>query len=55
MDTLQRSDTVILQTINSALYQLETSLYYYKIIFFILLIIIAVIVVVFLSSYFWYD
>ena len=46
MDTLQRSDTVLFQTINSALYQLEYKLSYYKIGFFILLIIIAVIIVV---------
>ena len=46
MDTLQRSDTVLFQTINSALDQLETFLSYYKIGFFILLIIIAVIIVV---------
>ena len=46
MDTLQRSDTVLFQTINSALDQLETVLSYYKIGFFILLIIIAVIIVV---------
>ena len=52
MDTLQRSDTVLLQTINSALYKLETSLSNYKIGFFILLIFISIIIVVFLSSYF---
>ena len=52
MDTLQRSDTVLFQTINSVLYQLEYKLSFYKIGFFILLILIIVITFVFVYSYF---
>ena len=47
MDTLQRSDTVLFQTINSVLSQLEYKLSFYKIGFFILLILIILIT-------FWY-
>ena len=52
MDTLQRSDTVLFQTINSVLYQLEYKLSFYKIGFFILLILIVGITFVFVYSYF---
>ena len=52
MDTLQRSDTVLFQTINSVLYQLEYKLSCYKIGFFILLILIVVITFVFVCLYF---
>ena len=43
MDTL-RSDTVLFQTANSVLYQLEYKLSFYEIGFFILLILIIMII-----------
>ena len=52
MDTLQRSDTVLFQSINSVLYQLEYKLFFYKVGFFILLILIVVIIIVFVWLYF---
>ena len=42
MDTLQRSDTVLFQTANSIIYNLEQKLSFYKIGFFILLLYVAV-------------
>ena len=52
MDTLQRSDTALFQTINSVLYHLEYKLSFNKIGFFILLILIVVITLLFMCSYF---
>ena len=52
MDILQRSDTVLFQTINSVLYQMEYKLSFYKIGFFSLLILIVVTTLVFVCSYF---
>ena len=49
---LQRSDTVLFQTINSVLYQLEYKLSFDKIGFFCLLILIVVITLVFVCLYF---
>ena len=43
MDTLHRSDTVLFQTINFVLYQLEYKLSFYKIGFFILLFFVVMI------------
>ena len=42
MDTLQRSDTVLFQTANSVIYNLEQKLSFYKIGFFILLLCVAI-------------
>ena len=47
MDRLQRSDTVLCQTLNFVLYQLEYKLSIYKIGFFSLLILIVVITLIF--------
>ena len=44
MDTLQRSDTVLYQTTNSILYNLEQKLSYYKIGFFILLLCVVMMI-----------
>ena len=54
MDTLQRSDTVLLQTVTATLYQLNQKLSFYKIgvcslLFFV--VVIGVIIVVLVVSY----
>ena len=56
MDTLQRSDTDLFQTINSILYNLEKKLSFYKIGFFILLLFVVMIAMGFvLYIYYVYD
>ena len=51
MDTLQRSDNVLFQTVTATLYQLNQKLLFYKIGFFSLLFFVVVIVVVLVVSY----
>ena len=51
MSILDRYDTVLFETVNSALYKLEYKLSFYKIGFFSLLILIIVIIFVFVCSY----
>ena len=47
MDSLQRSDTFLIKTLNSFLYQLKYKLLFYKIEFFSFLILIVMISLVF--------
>ena len=47
MDTLQRSDTVLFQKVNSVIYDIEQKLSFYKIKFFILLLFVVMIAIKF--------